>query len=223
MEYAQHIGIALLLILALFTLIKVQKNTSSTEAEDQEKLKQLEIKIATMIDKSIYDELKGKHLLQEQVNQQQQDTIKKHEQNNNELTQKNTELVTKISTLENDIKNLNQIHVGFKQEIMAVQSNYKQEFEALANKIYDNKLEKFKQSSSESLGLISTPLEKQINEFKKKVEYTYDTNNKERISLKEEIKRMNELNLGLKEEAINLTQALKGDAKKTRRLGRSST
>jgi DNA recombination protein RmuC len=58
------------------------------------------------------------------------------------------------------------------------------------------------------------PLQEKIQLFEKKVEETYDKDLRDKISLKEEIKKLTELNRRVSDEATNLTNALKGDVKK---------
>ena len=87
------------------------------------------------------------------------------------------------------------------------------QFKALANEIFDNKTRQFKEQSSESLTTILAPLQQRIREFEKKVEDTYDRESKERFSLAREIRSLQELNDRISKDAVNLTNALKGDNK----------
>ena len=50
--------------------------------------------------------------------------------------------------------------------------------------------------------------------FEKKVEETYDKELRDKISLREEVKKLYDLNTRISDEANNLTKALKGDVKK---------
>ncbi len=91
--------------------------------------------------------------------------------------------------------------------------NLKQEFENLAHRIFDDKQEKFQQQSRERLDGVITPLREQLSNFHKKVEDVYDKESKERSSLIGEIRILKDLNQQISQDAINLTQALKGDNK----------
>ncbi len=64
------------------------------------------------------------------------------------------------------------------------------------------------------MGDLLNPLKEKITAFEKKVEETYDKETRDKISLKEEVKRLYELNNRISNEANNLTKALKGDVKK---------
>jgi DNA recombination protein RmuC len=91
--------------------------------------------------------------------------------------------------------------------------NLKQEFENLANRIFEDKQRSFHQQSGQRLDSVLNPLREQLTNFHKKVEDVYDKESKERSSLIGEIRVLKELNQQISQDAINLTQALKGDNK----------
>ncbi|HAJ75131.1 MAG TPA: hypothetical protein DCM64_01615, partial [Gammaproteobacteria bacterium] len=84
-------------------------------------------------------------------------------------------------------------------------------FKNIANEIFDDKTKKFTTTSKASLEMVLNPLQEKIKQFEKRVEETYDKESKERFSLAKEIKNLQELNSRISEEAVNLTNALKGD------------
>ena len=86
-------------------------------------------------------------------------------------------------------------------------------FKNIANEIFDDKSKKFNDTSKQSLDSVLGPLQDKIEKFEKKVEETYDRESKQRYSLTQEIKTLQELNARISEDAINLTNALKGDNK----------
>lgn len=88
-----------------------------------------------------------------------------------------------------------------------------QEFEVLANRIFEEKTERFSKSSKTTLDVAINPLREQIKEFKQKVEDVYDKDSKERVSLVAQINQLKELNLQMSDDANNLAKALKGDNK----------
>ncbi|MFW5823367.1 MAG: DNA recombination protein RmuC [Marinobacter sp.] len=89
----------------------------------------------------------------------------------------------------------------------------KQEFENLANRIFEQKSERFTQQTRTSLDSLLNPFRDQIQDFRKRVEDVYTTETKDRQALRSEIKSLQELNRQITEEAANLTRALKGDKK----------
>jgi DNA recombination protein RmuC len=86
-------------------------------------------------------------------------------------------------------------------------------FKNIANEIFDDKSKKFTENNRESLSAILSPLQEKIQHFEKRVEETYDKESKERFSLAKEINNLKELNSRISEDAVNLTNALKGDNK----------
>lgn len=100
-----------------------------------------------------------------------------------------------------------------KVELKEMQDQLKIQFENLANKILDEKSEKFAKQNKESLDQLLNPLGLKLEEFKKKVEDTYEKGTQERSGLSEQIKNMVQLNQQMSEDAKNLTKALKGDSK----------
>jgi DNA recombination protein RmuC len=86
-------------------------------------------------------------------------------------------------------------------------------FKNLANEILEEKTQKFTEQNRTKLEEILKPLGEKIISFEKKVDEAYHNESKERFSLVNEIKRLAELNQQISQEASNLTQALKGQAK----------
>ena len=87
-------------------------------------------------------------------------------------------------------------------------------FEDLANKVLDEKVQKFDVQHRKGIQDLLQPLKERIETFERRI----DTNNKESIerhsSLGQHIIGLTELNNQLSKEANNLTKALKGDSKK---------
>jgi DNA recombination protein RmuC len=88
-----------------------------------------------------------------------------------------------------------------------------EQFENLANKIFEQKQEKFNQASKAGLDSLLSPLKEQIEGFKRQVTDQYVKEGQERASLKTEIMGLKELNLQITQDAAALTKALKGDNK----------
>lgn len=95
----------------------------------------------------------------------------------------------------------------------AAEQRLQVQFENTANKIFEQKQQKFNQSSQAGLDTILTPLKAQIEGFKKQVTDQYVKEGQERASLKTEILGLKELNQQITQDAAALTKALKGDNK----------
>ena len=87
------------------------------------------------------------------------------------------------------------------------------QFENLAGKIFDERNRQFTEHNKTSLDHIVKPLREQLGEFKQRIETVYDNENKDRISLREEIVSLRRDTAQMNQEALNLTRALKGDKK----------
>ena len=98
-------------------------------------------------------------------------------------------------------------------ELEKLQQKFTKDFELVANKILEEKTQKFTLQNAEKLDHILKPFKEKIDKFEKKVEDT----NKEAIdrtaALREQIKGLTALNEQMSKEATNLTKALKGDSK----------
>ena len=86
-------------------------------------------------------------------------------------------------------------------------------FKNLASQILEDNSEKFKKQNKEQLGSLLNPLGKEIEDFKKKVEETNKDYIDRNSALTQKIQSLESLNLRLSQDAINLTNALKGDSK----------
>jgi len=124
-----------------------------------------------------------------------------------------TELVRQNSILETQHNFLKQKLENQKAELENMQEKLTITFRNLANDILEEKAKRFTEQNKVNLDEILKPLGEKIKEFEKKVEETYDKEAQQRFSLKEEVKRLAEMNQLLSEEARNLARALKGDTK----------
>jgi DNA recombination protein RmuC len=115
--------------------------------------------------------------------------------------------------LESEFKNLQKKNLEQNQEVIKLQEKFTKEFENLANKILDEKTDKFTALNKENIKNILTPLQEKITHFEKKVEDTHKASIGQHASLKEQILGLKDLNLKMSKEATNLTKALKGDTK----------
>ncbi|WP_455924421.1 DNA recombination protein RmuC [Pseudomonas putida] len=84
------------------------------------------------------------------------------------------------------------------------------QFAELAGKIFDEREQRFAETSNQRLGQLLDPLKERIQSFEKRVEESYQQEARERFSLGKELERLQQLNQRLSDEATNLTQALKG-------------
>ncbi|MBV1892385.1 MAG: DNA recombination protein RmuC, partial [Gammaproteobacteria bacterium] len=87
------------------------------------------------------------------------------------------------------------------------------EFENLANRIFDNKQDSFTRTSKAALDNTVAPLRKDLADFRKKVEDVYDKESAERNRLEGKIGELQQQTQQIGQDAIKLANALKGDNK----------
>lgn len=156
---------------------------------------------------------RDKAVLQEKISNSVQEVGKlsqQYETERKELTVANS----RLAKAEEAFKNMNDKLAAQKAEFEEMQKRFTTEFENIANKILDEKSKKFTEQNKTNIDGILSPLKEKIEKFEKTVGENYDKELRDRISLKEEVKKLFELNNRISEEANNLTKALKGDNKK---------
>ncbi len=137
----------------------------------------------------------------------QKEEIRSLLDNNNALLKQNTTIKTQDEA--------NKLHFSEKIALLTeAKDSLKKDFELLANKIFEEKSSKFKETNQENISHLLNPMKIQLEEFRKRVDQVYDSENKDRASLKSEIINLRNLNETLNKEAKNLTNALKRDPKK---------
>ncbi len=87
------------------------------------------------------------------------------------------------------------------------------EFKLLANKIFEDKAKQFSSSNKEQLELLLKPFREQITNFSLQTKEQFIAQTKEGVLLKDELSRLRDMNSQLSNDALNLTNALKGENK----------
>ncbi len=87
------------------------------------------------------------------------------------------------------------------------------QFEALANKILEEKSQKFTAQNQTNLGHLLNPLKEKFGEFQQKVESLQKDGIEGRTALKSQIDNLSRLNERLSQDATNLVSALRGSSK----------
>lgn len=118
-----------------------------------------------------------------------------------------------LTRKEADFKNMELKLLEQKNEVEKLQEKFTKEFENLANKILDEKSQKFTRQNKENLDLLLNPLQKKIESFEKKVSDSQTDSVKMHSALKQQLEDLKDLNQEMSKEAINLANALKGDSK----------
>ena len=190
------------------------KTTSILAEESSNKSlnnKELEIKINII--KNEKSELKVKKEGLENENKLKEDKILKTTQLLDDRTLDYNSLNKQLATELASNEALKEKLETQKKEIEDLGKKFNIEFQNIANKILEEKTEKFTNVNKISLEVILKPLAENIDKFKKQVEDSYNNESKERFSLGEQVKEMAKLNKIISDEARNLTTALKGESK----------
>ena len=122
-------------------------------------------------------------------------------------------LVIQLSKKETDFENLWERNKEQKEEVEKLQEKFTKEFENLANKILEEKTNKFTEQNKENLKNILSPLQDKIQLFEKKVEDTHKESIDYHAALRQQILGLRDMNEQMSKETLNLTKALKGDSK----------
>lgn len=100
-----------------------------------------------------------------------------------------------------------------KKETAEMQQVLTEQFLNLAGEILEDKSRRFTETNRENIEKILQPLNKDIEEFRKKVDETYHREATERTVLERKIAELVQLNNQIRLDAENLTNALKGNTK----------
>ena len=87
------------------------------------------------------------------------------------------------------------------------------EFKLLANQIFEDKSKQFSHTQKEQFEILLKPFREQITNFSQQSKEQFNSSSKDRHLLKDELLRLKEMNKQLSEDALNLTNALKGENK----------
>lgn len=100
------------------------------------------------------------------------------------------------------------------------ETRLKEQFENLANKIFEDRSERLKSQNLSQLDGVLGPLKQQLEGFRRQIHESYSQEQSERSSLKHQLEDLKQLNLRMSQDAVNLTKALKGDNKQQGNWGK---
>lgn len=97
-------------------------------------------------------------------------------------------------------------------QLTETRKSLSQEFENIANRIFEEKGKTFTQTSQSSIDGMLKPFRDQIEGFQKRINEVHDAALQGNTSLSSEIRKVLDIGLQMSKEANNLTSALKGDS-----------
>ncbi len=119
-------------------------------------------------------------------------------------------LDTQAASLKAELREQQESHQQRLSDLQGSRDELRAQFAELAGRIFDEREQRFAETSQQQLGQLLDPLKERIQSFEKRVEESYQAEARERFSLAKELERLQQLNLRLSDEATNLTRALKG-------------
>lgn len=157
---------------------------------------------AIQASKQLLDEHLAEHkqqLTSEQASKQQL------QEQYQQLSTQHTELKTSLARKEEH----------FAEQLKQLEDNrsqLSQEFENLANKIFEEKSQNFSRVNQSSIDGLLKPFREQIEAFQKRVNEVHGESLQGNTRLGEEVRKVLDIGLKMSQEASNLTSALKGDS-----------
>jgi DNA recombination protein RmuC len=161
----------------------------------------------------------AKYQEQQAQNSEQRAQIDKTQGALEQLQEAYQSLLEKHSRLDASLTERDRSHQKQLQDFSDQKRVLEQEFQNLANKIFEEKGKSFDHTSQASLDKMLKPFREQISEFRQRVDGIHKENNEASGFLKKELEQLRELNQAMTTDARNLTQALKGDKKKVGNWG----
>lgn len=198
--------ILVVFIVALAIGIYIGKLLSATKASsDQKVLEERNLSQLQLIEQLKTQQANEKQLTEKQLVQvsTERDTIRREKD----------ALAIQLTKSETDYDNLVERMREQRQETDELREKFTKEFENLANKILEEKSNKFTEQNRENIKNILSPLQEKIHLFEKKVEDTHKESIDYHAALREQIVGLGKMNEAMSRETLNLTRALKGDAK----------
>ena len=170
-------------------------------------------------------------VLFDELNQQYLQAESKRQSSESLLQEKNQDLTAlgfKAETAQKEAANLSTENAVLKLELTTEREKLTQQkaslvalneqnllqFKEMANKILEEKSERFTHTNKVNLDAMLKPLGENIDKFSKQVNETYDKESKERFTLEKTVKDLIEQTDKVSLEANNLATALKGNSKK---------
>lgn len=152
------------------------------------------------------------HSLQTQLNRNREELSQKQQECAN-LSEKATALLQQLTELKTSLSEKEKHFAQQQEDFIKTKQQLSVEFQNLANRILEEKSQRFEQTNQASLDALLKPFREQIEGFQKRVNDIHSESLKGNANLEAEIKKVLEIGLNMSQEANNLTSALKGEKK----------
>ena len=115
-----------------------------------------------------------------------------------------------VARIESENSALKERLAAQKEQFQVALDQMRHEFRNMASEALQKNTEQFNRQSQERLEAMLLPFDKDLRQFREKVESYYGEESKQRFSLQENIKSLVEANRRISDEALNLTRAISG-------------
>lgn len=129
------------------------------------------------------------------------------------LQEENRSMIGQLASLKTTLAEKNSRLAEREEQLESTRLEMEKNFQLLAEKIFSERGTAITRKHQDELSRLLQPLREQLGEFRKKVEYIHDQDSRDRVSLIKEIEHLKSLNQQIGKDAVNLTNALKGQAK----------
>jgi DNA recombination protein RmuC len=148
-----------------------------------------------------------------QAKEELRSQIQASKDENSGLGQELTSAKSKIAELETILLKDKEVFAAERKQFDEIRIKFSQEFENLANQIFESKRAAFDAQSREGLNALLLPFKEQLESFRSRIDQVHTESVQGQSTLKGELGRLQQLNQQITQEASNLTKALKGDKK----------
>ncbi|TCJ94840.1 DNA recombination protein RmuC [Volucribacter psittacicida] len=179
--------------------------------EEQQRHQQANAQLASLKENMGIASAQLQQLKQQLDYSQSQVSLK--DQELSKLNEKLTALSQQFTELKTTLAQKEQHFVSQQQQFEQSKQQLSQEFQNLANRILEEKSQRFSQTNQTALDNLLKPFREQIEGFQKRVNEIHSEALKGNAGLEAEIKKVLQIGLNMSQEANNLTLALKGQKK----------
>jgi len=202
-----------ILLIAVLLFLKKPASSSVISAEDVQRLKDennvLNISLAKVQERSI-----NLAMERDKADRQLHDERVRYDRLTASLNEELLIEKNRMAKAEEAYKAQRERLAEQEKSIIDIQQKFQLEFQNIANKLLDEKSQKFMETNRSHMDVLLNPLKENLKSFEEKVDKVYNMEAAERNTLKGVISQLMELNKQISDEAHNLTKALKGDNKK---------
>lgn len=154
----------------------------------------------------------GKKVLESQLTLINSEVTRLREQEQR-LQNEKLQLISETERLKENRRQTEEKLALQKQEVGEIKEIMTEQFRNLAGEILEDKSRRFTETNRENIERILQPLNKDIADFRKKVDEAYHKEATERTVLERKIAELVQLNNQIRIDAVNLTNALRGNVK----------